>query len=183
MKLLIGLGNPGKKYENTRHNVGFQILDLLISDLKQESPSWKNNLYSEIAEVSFGAQKTLLVKPQTFMNESGTAVADICNFYKVDSTKDIIVLHDEIDLPFGILRETSSSSAAGHNGIKDIIEKLGTQDFHRLRIGVESRTTRADIPTEAFVLQNFSGDELATLQKEIFPKIKTAVMQFLEIGD
>lgn len=181
MKILIGLGNPGKKYEHTRHNVGFLALDAVAGYWKLDIGNWNAKFHSLILDTEVDNERIILVKPETFMNESGTAVQEICNFYKVDFSKDVLVLHDEIDLPFGTLRETPSSSAAGHNGIKDIIEKLGTQDFHRLRIGVESRASRAEIPTEAFVLQKFSDEELKNLESEIFPKIKTAVMQFLKI--
>lgn len=180
MKLLVGLGNPGKKYENTRHNVGFLLIDFLISHYELRIEDTIQNFHSSILEVSIADTKVLLVKPQTFMNESGTAVQEICNFYKVDVSKDLLVLHDEIDLPFGTIRNTESSSAAGHNGVKDIIEKLGTQNFHRLRIGVESRASRQELPTEAFVLQNFSDSEIKTLKTEVFEKIKPSIDSFLK---
>ena len=109
------------------------------------------------------------------MNESGEAVKAICDFYKIDVSKDLLIIHDEVDLPLGTIRVTDSSSAAGHNGVQDIIEKLGTQDFHRLRVGVESRPSREHLPTEAFVLQNFTAEELQKLKEEIFPQAKIEI--------
>ena len=201
MKIIVGLGNPEKKYENTRHNAGWLALDMLIElwDLKNEL--WSKKFESEIIESPLlspppqgeeiepvplprgegqgKGEKILFVKPQTYMNESGKAVKAICDFYKVDIKKDLLVVHDDSDLPLGAIRTTESSSSAGHNGVSDIIEKLGTQDFHRIRIGVESRATRNDLPTDAFVLQNFSDDELKKLREEIFPKVKLEIEKFL----
>ena len=114
------------------------------------------------------------------MNNSGEAVSEVVNFYKANASSDVLVIHDEIDLPFGTIRYTESSSPAGHNGVKDIIEKLGTQDFHRIRIGVESRPSRDVIPTESFVLQNFTSDELQKLQTDVFTKVKLEIEKFID---
>ncbi len=166
MKLIAGLGNPGDEYKHTRHNAGFLALDFLLNSngLLQDSPS--HEFKSEIYTSGNGQEKVIFLKPQTYMNDSGQALKLICNFYKIDLSKDLLVIADEVDLPFGSIRLTNSSSAAGHNGIKSLIENLGTQDFNRIRIGVETRETRDQIPTDAFVLQNFTDDELAKLEKE-----------------
>lgn len=187
MKIVVGLGNPDKKYKQTRHNAGFLMIDgffgHIMSDPKTPGSftvKASNNFHGLIIPLPpvFDAQ---LFKPQTFMNESGKAVKEICDFYKVDVSKNLLVIHDEVDLPLGTIRATDSSSAAGHNGVADIIEKLGTQNFHRIRIGVESRESRNDIPTDAFVLQNFTDDELKKLHDDVFPKVKTEIENFLKI--
>ncbi len=188
MKIIVALGNPGEKYKNTRHNVGWLALDFLIAEFKLQNANWEKKFHSEILEIHNSPLPPLtlrggviVVKPQTYMNESGKAVKEICDFYKLNYTKDLLVLQDEIDLPLGKIRHTHSSSAAGHNGIKSIIEHLGTQDFQRLRIGVESRLEKTILPTEAFVLQNFLQTELEQLQKEVFPKIELEIKKFLNL--
>ena len=182
MKIIAGLGNPGEKYKTTRHNVGFLALDFILNDsdsFMEARPSheFKSDIFSW--ESSKG-EKIVFVKPQTYMNDSGQAIKAICDFYKVDLLKDILIIHDEVDLFFGTLRPTQSSSAAGHNGIKSIISELGTQNFSRLRVGVESRASRNDMPTENFVLQNFSDEEMEKLNKEVFPEIKKIVEKFIQ---
>lgn len=177
MKLIIGLGNPGTKYTQTRHNAGFLAIDDYLKNL--QSINCQSNFNAQICELHFGRQKVFFVKPQTFMNLSGQAVQAITDFYKIDSSKDILVIHDDIDLPIGTLRLTDSSSAAGHNGVQNIIDALSTQNFHRIRIGIESRENKALPPTEAFVLQNFQNEELRLLEKTIFPKVKTEVEAFI----
>jgi len=184
LRLIIGLGNPGEKYKMNRHNIGWLILDRLIEELEKNKGtgfSGKAFKYSKTLESSdLGEQdvdntvhrrKLLLVYPQTFMNNSGQAVSELLQFYKL-SAKDILVIHDEIDLPLGNFKFTESSGSAGHNGVKSIIEVLGTQDFQRIRVGIESRENKSDLPTDAFVLQNFSADELKKIPfTEILKKI------------
>ena len=152
---------------------------MLIADLKI-SENWKKQFQSEILETSIDDQKTVLMKPQTFMNESGLAVKEIVNYCKLNPAADILVLHDDVDLPFGTIRATDSSSSAGQNGVQNIIDELGTQDFHRIRIGMETRESREQMGTRDFVLQNFTKDELEKLKTEIFPKIKTEITRFLK---
>jgi PTH1 family peptidyl-tRNA hydrolase len=180
MKLIVGLGNPGEKYKNTRHNAGFLALDFILNDgdgFMQAKPS--HEFKSEIYTLGANNEKIILMKPRTFMNDSGQALKVICNFYKIAFATDLLVLHDEVDLPFGEIRMTNSSSSAGHNGVQSIIDNLGTQDFGRIRIGVESRASREDMPTEAFVLENFTEDELKKLQTDILPKVKVEVEKFI----
>lgn len=180
MKLVVGLGNPGEQYKFTRHNAGFLAVDFILNDgdefmTAKRTDEFKSELYTK----GQGQSRVIFLKPQTYMNDSGQALQLICNFYKMDIRADLLVLHDEADLPFGAIRVTDSSSSAGHNGIKSIIDALSTQDFHRIRIGVETRPSRDDLPTDAFVLQNFTGGELKKLQEDVFPKVKEEVERFL----
>ena len=178
MKLIVGLGNPGKKYELTRHNAGFLAIDHFLKD---KSPiACQSKFQVEICELHFGSTKVYFVKPQTFMNNSGRAILDLVQFYKVDADKDVLVIHDEADLPLGTIRLADNSSAAGHNGVKSIFETLGTQNIHRIRIGVETRASRNDLPTDAFVLQNFTADELETLNKNMLPEVDRYIRSFVE---
>lgn len=180
MKLIVGLGNPGKKYEGNRHNVGFMALDYVLcsnNDFMTARPS--HDFKSEMNTWEDGTHKVIFLKPQTYMNDSGQALRVICNFYKMDFEKDLLVVHDELDLPFGTIRTSVNASPAGHNGIKSIIENLGTQNFTRLRIGIETRESRDQLPTEAFVLQNFSETEFEKLNKELLPNIRTEIEKFI----
>lgn len=179
MKIIVGLGNPGKQYELTRHNAGFLVLDFILytdgfmeakpsHDFKSETFTWQKD-----------SQKIIFLKPQTYMNDSGQALKIICNFYKLNLVADLLVIHDDVDLPFGQFRLTDGSSSAGHNGIKSIIQEIGSQDFHRIRIGIESRESRQELPTDAFVLQNFTADQLQALRQNIFPQVLENVKQFV----
>lgn len=188
MKLIVGLGNPGDKYKHNRHNVGFMAIDYILNDgdgfmTAVPSREFKSEMFTWLAPSAVEGQdeknKVIFLKPQTFMNDSGQALKVICNFYKINTQKDLMIVHDEIDLPFGEIRVSKNASDAGHNGVKSIIENLGSQDFLRLRIGVETRNSREELPTEAFVLQNFTDPEIDNLQSEIFPKIKAEIQIFL----
>lgn len=162
MQLVIGLGNPGKEYQLTRHNAGFLALDFICqsSDITVISESKKFGAL--IKEVNSEKTKNLFIYPQTFMNLSGKAVKSILDFYKLTS-ENILILHDEIDLALGVIKFTESSGSAGHNGVKSLIEELGTQEFRRIRIGIESRENKNEIATDKFVLQNFSDAEIKLL--------------------
>ena len=133
MKLIVGLGNPGKEYEKTRHNSGFMALDYLSDRLNVTLSSQKWNAL--IAKVTIEGQQVLLMKPMTYMNESGNAVIQAVNFYKIDP-KDILVIHDDMDLPVGGLRIRQKGSAGGQKGMKSIIAHVGTSDIARIRVGV-----------------------------------------------
>jgi PTH1 family peptidyl-tRNA hydrolase len=156
MKLLIGLGNPGKQYEKNRHNIGFRIIDALNKKLGFEEMSC-SKFDAMTSEGTIGGEKVLLLKPQNYMNLSGIPIREFVHFYKLDSTKDLLIIYDDKDMMFGKMRERNEGSSGGHNGIKSIIAELGTENFHRLKFGVghEEQT----IPTDAFVLQNFSKEE------------------------
>lgn len=181
MKIIVGLGNPGEKYKNNRHNAGFMAIDYILNDgdgfmTAVPSHDFKSEIFTWQSE---NGSKIIFLKPQTFMNDSGQAIKAICNFYKIEIAKDLIVIHDEIDLIFGEIRVSKNASDAGHNGVKSIIADLGTQDFLRLRIGIETRNSKEELPTESFVLQNFKEPEIETLEKNLFPKIKEEVQIFI----
>lgn len=158
MQIIIGLGNPGEKHGNTRHNVGFRILDKMAEKI-EATFHLKKDFNAEIAELDFNRTTVKLVKPQTFMNDSGLAVVKIKNFYKV-SSRNILVVHDDVDLALGKIRIQLDGSSAGHKGIQSIIDVTGN-DFWRVRIGVGKSEK---IPTEAWVLQEFSADEKKHLE-------------------
>ncbi|OGZ21766.1 MAG: hypothetical protein A3D46_00675 [Candidatus Nealsonbacteria bacterium RIFCSPHIGHO2_02_FULL_43_13] len=147
MILITGLGNPGKEYEKTRHNVGFRVID----ELAKEKPN-----------------DIVLLKPQTFMNNSGEAVSKAVNFYKIKPA-DLWVIHDDIDLLLGELKISKNRGSAGHKGVDSIIKKLGTRDFNRVRIGICPAEGKPEA-VEKFVLQNFTKTEEKIIQ-EIIPKI------------
>lgn len=147
MYLIVGLGNPGKKYESTRHNLGFDVLDILAGNV-----GWENKYDSQFLKL----QNVALAKPDLFMNRSGEAVKEIVKFYP---DAELIVVHDDLDFPLGTLKIQKNSSGAGHNGVQSIIDQLGTKDFIRVRIGIDS-PARGQIPGDAFVLQKFTKEEL-----------------------
>lgn len=135
MKLIVGLGNPGKKYEGTRHNVGWDAVSLLAQKLGASGFHNQDKFKSEITETVFGDEKILLVHPQTFMNASGEAVQALVSFYKLD-LKDLLVVHDEMDYSPGIFAFSIGAGPAGNNGVASIQEMLATKDIARLRIGI-----------------------------------------------
>ena len=133
MKLVAGLGNPGREYEGTPHNVGFQVLDFLIEHLGISG--FRSNFRSKICIASISGESCLFIKPQTYMNKSGEAVAECANFYKIPIEK-ILIISDDIDLPPGKVRFRDEGGHGGHNGLRSIIESLGNGNFHRIRFGV-----------------------------------------------
>jgi PTH1 family peptidyl-tRNA hydrolase len=158
--IVIGLGNDGKEYDLTRHNIGFLCLDDLA---KAENGSWglKKALKSNICSLKIGNKRILLVKPTTFMNNSGEAVLAIQQFYKIDNAHTIVV-HDELDIPFGQIRTRTGGGAAGHNGIKSLISLIG-EDFGRIRVGIANEfSEKAD--SADFVLGKFTKDEQTHLK-------------------
>lgn len=182
MKLIIGLGNPGKKYERTWHNLGWLALDALADFC--ETPKFKKSakFQAEITEIAINGEKIILAKPQTFMNLSGDSVSIIAKFHKI-KPQDIIIIHDDIDLSLGRLRISQNSASGGHNGIKSIIEKLGTKDFIRIRIGCKSLDDNKlkNIETADYVLTNWSQQE-KTLVEEQTKKAGEAALAIIEFG-
>lgn len=169
MKLIIGLGNPGEEYQLTRHNAGFMALYKLEEVWNFPEFNSQKKFDSIISEGLISGEKTILVKPQTFMNESGTAVRRLMEFYKL-TPSDILVIHDDLDIEQGKYKVANNSSAAGHHGVEDIIEKLGTQEFKRVRIGIAKppeEKAACLLSGKDYVLQKFSEEELAELQKTI----------------
>lgn len=167
MKIIVGLGNPGKEYSLTRHNLGFMAVDALAKKLNL---SWEQNKKLKAEIVKFN--DTLLVKPQTFMNLSGEAVAAVLSYFKQPSTswgeqlpaQNLIVLHDDLDIDFGKYKIAADSRAAGHNGVQSIIDLLGTKNFTRYRIGIKNER-KEKVPTEKFVLEKFKREELKIVKE------------------
>lgn len=133
MKVIAGLGNPGREYAQTKHNVGFLMVDALAAHLGVTE--WREKYDAFIARARIGSEAILLVKPQTYMNESGRAIAPLMNFYKLEA-EDLIVAHDDMDIPVGTIRIRKKGSSGGHNGIKSILAHLGDEHFARVRIGI-----------------------------------------------
>lgn len=159
--LIVGLGNPGKKYELTRHNAGFLFADLLADE--NNSKISKIQFKSVTAVIELGGHRCLLMKPQTFMNNSGEAVREAASFYKIPP-ENIIVVFDDISLPCGKLRIRRKGSAGGHNGIKSIIQHLGSDNFPRVKLGVGEKP-HPDYELADWVLSNFKKDEIPQLRK------------------
>jgi peptidyl-tRNA hydrolase, PTH1 family len=178
MKLVVGLGNPGKQYELTRHNVGFLATDFFMKD--HPAITCLSRFDALICEYHEGGEKVFFVKPQNFMNLSGEVVKQILSYYKLDHANDLLVVHDEVDLPFGTIKEGFASGSAGHNGVQNIIDELGTKDFARLRIGVETREQGSPIPTDVFVLNRFEKTEMQDLEEKIFPETTKLIAAFLK---
>ncbi len=161
--LIVGLGNPGSKYADTRHNVGFMVIDILSAEYSCGKPKLKHK--SELYECTVNGQKCLLCKPQTFMNNSGEAVGEIARFYKLQP-QNIIVLSDDVSLDVGGLRIRRKGSHGGHNGLKSIINHLSSEDIPRVKIGV-GKKPHPDYDLADFVLGRFSKADLPTMQQSI----------------
>ena len=158
MKVIVGLGNPGKKYDNTRHNIGFEALDYIAD---KEGISINTGKHKALIGTGYmGGEKVLLVKPQTFMNLSGESLRPIMDFYKLEP-EDFIIIHDDIDLDVGRLRIRRKGSAGGHNGLKSIISHLGSMDFPRVKIGVGEKPKGYDLAD--YVLGHFTKEEQETV--------------------
>lgn len=176
MKVIFAQGNPEDRYTSTRHNVGWQVLDTLA---KREDVEFKSKpkLFADIAESSVKDEKVLLVKPTTYYNETGRSLRAIVDFYKLDPSSDILVLHDDLALDFGLLRIREKGSDAGNNGIKSLSSHVGP-DYHRLRVGIASdhREIMGDID---FVLAKFSQNEQKSLEQTIIPKSLEIIDTFI----
>jgi PTH1 family peptidyl-tRNA hydrolase len=183
-KLVVGLGNPGKKYINSRHNAGFRVLDYLADQWHANTFSSSRHADALTTEAMAAGEKVGLVKLQTFMNKSGVAVQALSDYFDVKPA-DILVIHDDIALPIGALRVSQGSTAGGHNGVQSVIDALGTNDFSRLRVGIESRQqdgNRAQqIDTRAYVLGQFSDKQKQVLQ-DLLPEAQTAIQKWVESG-
>ena len=166
MKLIVGLGNPGKQYEGTRHNVGFEVIRLLAKEFAAAATP-RGRFQGEVVEASIQGQRVLLLTPLTFMNLSGASVLAARDFYKIEN-QDILIVCDDFQLPLGKLRLRGSGSAGGQNGLADVIRRLGTEDVPRLRIGVGSPPPGRD--STGHVLGRFSKEERA----EVAPALSRA---------
>lgn len=163
MYLIVGLGNPGRQYEATRHNMGFDTVDCLIE--KHNVPQGGVKFNAMYGKGIIGGDKAILMKPLSFMNLSGGPVRDMVNFFKIDPEKELIVISDDIDLEPGQLRIRKQGSAGGHNGLKDIIQKLGTQNFIRIKIGVGAKPQGWDLADH--VLSRFPDSERKLVDEAI----------------
>ena len=193
MKLIVGLGNPGIKYESTRHNAGFMVLDHLLKDLASVKKSnWikESKFKSEINIIDYQpkkgeAEKVILARPLTYMNRSGVAVSLISNFYKI-KPRDIWVIHDELDLPLGFMKIRLGGGTAGHHGLDSILEGLGDDKFWRFRIGIglpknKENMGKQKIHGQEFVLKSFNGSE-ASKARVAIKKADKAIYTALEKG-
>lgn len=173
--LIVGLGNPGEKYENTRHNLGFMVIDRISTRFPTRST--RTRFQSEIIESQIDLRKVVLAKPQTFMNLSGVAVGQLTRWYGIPLSN-VLIVYDELDLPFGTLRLRSGGSAGGHNGVQSVIDQLGTQEFPRLRIGIGRPDAGATVP---YVLSSFRNQETDRLP-ELLELACDAVFAWLRDG-
>lgn len=176
MKLIVGLGNVGNKYTFTRHNVGFMLTDSIALN---NNLSFRENtrLKSLMTNLRNGVDDYLIIKPTTFMNLSGEAVRAVMDYYKIP-VEDVLIVYDDLSLELGKIRFRANGSDGGHNGIKSVIQHLGTKDVARLKIGIGPQP---NLPSEVFVLQNFSKEELETL-KGVLSTAKSGIECFFKEG-
>lgn len=177
MNIFVGLGNPGSRYELTRHNAGFMVLDNLSKVL--ECPEFTHNkkVFSDTCKV----KDAIFVKPQTFMNDSGRAVQSILSFYKMDveakktgGYHNLFVVHDDLDIPLGTFKIQYGIGPKGHNGLLSLYQNLGTQNFWHIRVGVDTREGDRTLPPQTYVLEKFSPEEM-----EVFNRVKIDVVKEL----
>ena len=172
MYLIVGLGNPGKQYENTRHNVGFDAVDLLVDEYRVPSSGKQHK--AMYGKGVIAGQKVILAKPLTYMNLSGESVRALVDYYKIDPEEELIVIYDDISLEVGQLRIRRKGSAGGHNGIKNIIAMTGTQNFMRIKVGVGEKPKGWDLAD--YVLGHFSTEDRAKVEEAIGHAMDAAVL-------
>lgn len=172
MKLIVGLGNPGKEYNNTRHNVGFSFLDFYLS-YKNNDSKWMSKFDGEYLETVINGEKIIFLKPHTYMNLSGNSVHKAKDYFKIDLF-DILIVSDDLDLLIGNYKLKQSGSSGGHNGIKDIEEKLSSNEIKRLKIGISNNKS---IDTKDYVLGKFSKEEKEILN-EVFKELVNVLDDF-----
>lgn len=180
MKIIVGLGNPGNEYAKTRHNVGFMLVDALAEHLNINL--WKEKFNAQIAETRIGTERVLLVKPQTYMNNSGEAVGPLMRWYKVEP-EDIIVAHDDMDIPAGAIRIRKKGSSGGHNGIKSLIAHIGSENFARVRMGVGRPLPGWTVVNH--VLAPFPAEDKVEVDKAIaylIPAVECIVKESLDLA-
>ncbi len=176
MKIIVGLGNPGAQYRHTRHNLGFAVLDLIAGQLNAGFDREKHN--GLIAQTVHAGEKLLLVKPLTYMNCSGDCVAPLAR-NKIQTLDELLVVADDVNLPLGKMRMRAGGSAGGHNGLKSIVERMGSEAFHRLRLGVGDDRAGQDLA--GHVLSTFRPEEKAEVQ-EMLKRAAEAVFCWLQHG-
>lgn len=177
MKMIVGLGNPGKKYEETKHNVGFMVIDQLA---KRHGATFKKSVFeAEVADFFVKGEKILLVKPQTFMNESGRAVGPLLTYFGIDD-EELVIVYDDLDLAIGKIRLRQKGSAGGHNGIKSIIAHLNTQVFKRVKVGIGRPKNGQTVVNH--VLNRFDKADQPLIMQGVDQAVQ-AVEAFTQIGD
>lgn len=176
MYVIVGLGNPGSKYENTRHNVGFDVIDRLAYENGISLDQKKHKAL--VGRGMIAGKKVLLAKPQTFMNLSGESIRELVDFYQVDVEEELLVVYDDISLAPGRLRIRKKGSAGGHNGIKSVIAHLGSQNFSRIKVGVGEKPVYMDLAD--YVLGHFSKEERLEINEAVANAVKAAE---LIVGD
>ena len=177
MYLIVGLGNPGKQYENTRHNVGFDAVDLLVDEYGVPSSGKQHK--AMYGKGVIAGQKVILAKPLTYMNLSGESVRALVDYYKIDPEEELIVIYDDISLEPGKIRIRKKGSAGGHNGIKSIISHLGTQEFLRIKVGVGDKPAGYDLAD--YVLSRFSKEDQGKMD-DAFKEAADAVAMMVSQG-
>jgi PTH1 family peptidyl-tRNA hydrolase len=186
MKLIVGLGNPGKDYEKSRHNTGWRVIDELVKEFKFDEPKKENKFKALVSSGIFNDEKIILAKPVTYMNLSGEAVASLIHFYKIQPD-DLWVIYDDLDLPLGQIRIRKEGGPGTHNGMKSIIERTGLKTFPRFRVGIESRgvTAYETQDTADFVIAPFLKEEIRTATialKKTVKAILTALEKNLDLA-
>ncbi|AJD89387.1 peptidyl-tRNA hydrolase [Jeotgalibacillus malaysiensis] len=174
MKLMIGLGNPGKTYDKTKHNIGFDVIDELAD--RWNAPLMQGKFNGVFSKTIVNGEKVILLKPLTYMNLSGESIRPLMDYFQIDP-EDIVVIYDDLDLPMGKMRLRQKGSAGGHNGIKSTIAHLGTQEFNRIRIGIDRPPRGMKVPD--YVLSRFSKEEWAEMEP-VIKKSADACERFLE---
>lgn len=173
MKLIVGLGNPGKEYENTRHNIGFFIVDNYIN--YKGFSGWKSKFNGLYLDCNLFGEKVIFLKPQSYMNLSGEVVSKFVNFYKID-VSDILIISDDLDLSIGNFKLKDKGSSGGHNGLKNIEMHLGTQEYKRLKIGISNNKM---IDTKDYVLSKFSKEDI-DVYDNLFNELKIVIDDYFK---
>lgn len=176
MNLIVGLGNPGEKYKNTRHNAGFQAIDQIAEAFQFPKFFLQSNV--KISKGKINQKEIILAKPEMFMNNSGKAIKSLFLKYKIRSVKNIIIIHDDIDIPLGEFKIQENRGSGGHKGVQSAIDAFGAKDFKRIRIGICPQTGKPK-ETERFVLQKFAKREEEIL-KIIMPEITKRIEEIIE---
>ncbi|MGC4018021.1 MAG: aminoacyl-tRNA hydrolase [Muricomes sp.] len=177
MYIIVGLGNPGREYENTRHNVGFKVIDAIADKYNIAVDTKKHRAF--IGKGIIGGEKVILAKPQTYMNLSGESIISLVEYYKIDVEQELIVIYDDISLDVGALRIREKGSAGGHNGIKSIIAHLGGQIFPRIRMGVGDKPSKYDLAD--YVLGHFSKGEQELIEESC--RAAVCAVEMMTAGD
>ena len=179
MFCIVGLGNPEKKYENTRHNIGFDVIDAIAE--KYSLAVRERGFRALFGKGAIEGQRVILLKPQTYMNLSGESVREITDYFKIDPEEELIVISDDVSLEVGGIRIRKKGSAGGHNGIKNIIEHLGTEKFQRIRMGVGEKPKEWDLAD--YVLGRFSGEDREKIGESITEAVKALETMLTEGAD